>query len=89
MNTDQIKIENLKCGGCASTIEDALLKVEGVKEVNIVHNESLVQISYEHEPKHAEYIKVLSRLGYPPEGTGNTFQKVKSYVSCAIGKISS
>ena len=29
----------------------------------------------------------LQRLGYPEVGTGGTIEKVKSYVSCAIGRI--
>ena len=33
-------------------------------------------------------LEKLNSLGYPPEGTSTGFQKAKSYVSCAIGKVS-
>lgn len=88
METVQIQIDNLKCGGCESTIKKGLLKIKGVTDVNIILNESLVQISYGGQSKHELYIHTLSKLGYPPKGTSNTFQKVKSYVSCAVGRIS-
>jgi copper chaperone CopZ len=30
-----IKIQNLKCGGCAHTITKAIQNIEGVSEVNV------------------------------------------------------
>ena len=30
-----IEVENIKCGGCASTIENRLLKIDGVGSVTV------------------------------------------------------
>ena len=30
----------------------------------------------------------LAQLGFPKKGTGNNIQKAKSFMSCAIGRVS-
>ncbi|QOD62465.1 heavy-metal-associated domain-containing protein [Polaribacter haliotis] len=84
-----IQIENLKCGGCASTIKKGLLGLNGVNEVNVDVEKSIVSITSENE--NLEKIKEkLSKLGYPEVGDKNTIvQKAKSFVSCAVGRIES
>ncbi len=87
--TINIQIENLKCGGCASTIKKGLLGLNGVNEVNVDVEKSIVSITSENE--NLEKIKEkLSKLGYPEVGDKNTIvQKAKSFVSCAVGRIES
>jgi copper chaperone CopZ len=88
MKTFKITIENLKCHGCANTIRRNLQKEEGVQSVEVDHTDSSVFIAYEGEDsREADFERILTRLGYPPAGSGNTMNKVKSYVSCAIGRI--
>ena len=86
MNTE-IQIENLKCGGCAATIKKGLLGLEGVKDVNVDVEKSIVSISSDSE--NIEEIKLkLSKLGYPETGDKNTvIHKAKSFVSCAVGRL--
>ncbi|MCL7752250.1 heavy-metal-associated domain-containing protein [Polaribacter sp. Z022] len=84
-----IQIENLKCGGCAATIKKGILSLEGVNEVEIDIEKSIVSVSSEKES--LEEIKSkLSKLGYPEVGDKNTvMHKAKSFVSCAVGRIDS
>lgn len=89
MSTEIIQIENLKCGGCANTTKTNLEKINSLKEVNVDIDKSEVQVSSDRTIDRAEVVSVLARLGYPELGQGNTLQKVKSYVSCAVGKINS
>lgn len=88
MNTD-IQIENLKCGGCAATIKKGILALEGVKDVAINIEKSIVSIAS--EKANIEEIKAkLSKLGYPEVGDKNTvLHKAKSFVSCAVGRLDS
>ena len=85
----EIQIENLKCGGCASTIKKAILAIEGVSEIEIDIEKSIVLIISENDS--AEQIKLkLSKLGYPEVGDKNTvLHKAKSFVSCAVGRMDS
>ena len=89
MKTIKIKIENLKCNGCASTITKALVKFEEVANVDIDIENSIVKIIVEGVDKNIDkYKKKLSVLGYPETGNNNTFSVAKSFVSCAIGRVS-
>ena len=82
-----IEIDNLKCGGCAATISNSLSQFDGVEKVEVNNETSEVTLSYEEELDFDEIKKKLEFLGYPEKGTTNKFQTAKSYVSCAIGKV--
>ncbi|MDG1528909.1 MAG: heavy metal-associated domain-containing protein [Polaribacter sp.] len=85
----KIYIENLKCGGCAATIKKGILAVEGVSEININVDESLVEVTTDQDVI-TDVKDKLSKMGYPEVGDANTIlHKAKSYVSCATGKMSS
>ena len=82
-----IKIENLKCGGCAATIKKGISSIQGVEDVAIDVENSIVTISSEASTLDAVKTK-LSKLGYPEVGGENTLvHKAKSFVSCAVGRI--
>ena len=87
MMTTAIQIENLKCGGCAATIIKGLTALENVTEVTVDVEKSVVSITSTNEKM--DLIKEkLSKLGYPAVGDKNTtVHKIKSFVSCAIGRI--
>ena len=87
MMTTAIQIENLKCGGCATTIKKGLLNLNAVKEVTVDVENSIVSIISENDD--LETIKEkLAKLGYPEVGDKNTvLHKAKSFVSCAVGRI--
>ena len=84
-----IHIQNLKCGGCANTITKGISSIEAIRNVSVNVDESTVTFSYETEDQVNEVKSKLKSLGYPEAGKANTFgSKAKSYVSCAIGKMS-
>ena len=84
-----IQIQNLKCGGCANTITKNIATMEAVTDVSVNVEESTVTFGYETEAKLAEVKDKLKTLGYPEDGETNSLSsKAKSYVSCAVGKIS-
>jgi copper chaperone CopZ len=84
-----IHIQNLKCGGCANTITKGISSIEAIQNVSVNVDESTVTFSYGTEDQLNEVKNKLKSLGYPEDGEANTLgDKAKSYVSCAIGKMS-
>ena len=86
METLEIFVENIKCGGCMSGIKKALLEFKGVKSVEITLEEEKIQIQGKQLNREA-YIKKMDSMGYPEKGNNTLFKEAKSYVSCAIGKV--
>ncbi len=84
-----IYVQNLKCGGCANTIAKNVNAIEKITNVKVNVEESSVTFNYETEANLAEVKNKLQSLGYPEDGEANSLgSKAKSYVSCAIGKMS-
>ena len=84
-----IEVQNLKCEGCAGTITSKILELEGIEKVIVYVESSTVEVSIEKEAFSETVVTRLSELGYPRVGDHNGIgQKAKSYVSCAIGKMS-
>lgn len=85
--TTEIKIENLKCGGCAATIKKGVLGVHSVNNVEVDLETSMVTVSHAQDVVKSIKDK-LSSLGYPESGDKNTVvHKAKSFVSCAVGRL--
>lgn len=83
-----VKIQNLKCAGCMGTISKNLHAIEDIEDLFIDLKDSTVSYAYTLAETEALVEKTLSKLGYPIEGDDNTLgAKAKSYVSCAIGKM--
>ena len=84
----EIYIENLKCGGCVATIEKGIVSIDGVTNVEILVDESLVSFDSDEESV-VRVREKLSKLGYPEVGDKNTIvHKAKSFVSFAAGRMS-
>lgn len=82
-------IQNLKCGGCANTITKNIASLDAITDVSVNVEESYVSFDYPTEEKLIEVKEKLKVLGYPEDGEANSLgSKAKSYVSCAIGKMS-
>ncbi len=88
------EVANIRCGGCASTITSSL-KEAGFNEVSVDLScePRKVTVDILDEAQLAQFKAVLRRLGYPligeEEGTlDNAALKLKSFVSCAVGKFS-
>jgi copper chaperone len=85
------EIDNLKCGGCEKTILKGLNALDGVTEGSVDHE--LQMVSLQAEPAmRAAIVEKLQDMGYPEKGSIEGFEagvsNIKSYVSCAIGKMS-
>lgn len=84
-----IIIQNLKCGGCGNTITNNLKTIDTIGNIQVGVDQSTVSFDYENETALDEVKQTLKKLGYPEEGEKNNLgSKAKSYVSCAIGKMS-
>ncbi|MBV7268426.1 heavy-metal-associated domain-containing protein [Winogradskyella luteola] len=84
-----VKIQNLKCHGCANTIVTQLSKLDGVENVSVDNETDEVSFSHNSETIFETAKKKLSDLGYPMEGETNSLpKKAKSFVSCAVGRMS-
>ncbi len=82
---EKVRIVNMKCGGCVATVEKGLKEL-GMKKVKVDLKKSTVE--FEGNRKLA--VMRLSKLGYPEEGSEEAMsmmKKMRSYVSCAVGKI--
>ena len=87
METQEILVENIKCGGCMTSIKSAIMKFAGVKSVDINLEEEKITIVGKGVKKEAIFIKLTS-FGYPDKCQNTIFNQAKSYVSCAVGKMS-
>jgi copper chaperone len=86
------EVVNIKCGGCARSIDKALRALPGVQAVAVDVERGMVSVeagAESREPLRSE----LLRLGYPETGSLEGLQalaaKGKSFVSCAIGRLGS
>lgn len=82
----QFEVENIKCGGCMNSIKTALLKIDGVTGVDI--NKETDTVSVTGDVNREAVVDKLNDLGYPEKGNNNLIRKAKSYVNCAIGRMS-
>ncbi len=85
----EIIVQNLKCGGCASTITKGVESLEGIENVSVDVDSST--ISFTTDLDNIEFVhEKLAKMGYPVDGDTNSIgQKAKSFVSCAVGKMNS
>jgi copper chaperone len=85
-----VKVENIKCGGCASTIRSKITDEIGVDDVEVNIDDGVVTIQGD-ENHRDSVVARLAQLGYPEvgsvEGMKAATAKAKSFVSCAIGRI--
>jgi copper chaperone len=83
----QIQVENIKCGGCANSIKKELKAKFNTKEIEVDIENGVIDIVVDENQK-SELAEVLARLGYPQVGDNSLGKKAKSFVSCAIGRMS-
>lgn len=87
MKNEDIFLANIKCSGCATTIKNELLKIEGVTHIEVLNEDDKVNITYHHVDRDI-IIKKLHSLGYPEATEQNgLLLQLKSYASCMVGKI--
>lgn len=69
-----------------NTINKALTELDGVNEVNISDDKETIEIIGSAD--RLVVVEKLAKLGYPEKGNNNLLHKTKSFVSCAVGKMS-
>ena len=88
--TIQIEVKNIKCGGCENSIVKGINSVAQVSNLVVDVDKQLISFTGEASDKQA-VVNKLRTLGYPEKGSVSGFEagltNAKSYVSCAIGRI--
>ena len=71
VHTETLKVTGMSCGGCVSTIEDALKAVPGVSsaKVSLANQEATVQFS-EGQTSHEQLQSAIEKAGYGVEKVG-------------------
>jgi copper chaperone len=87
MQQTSIIVENIKCGGCATSITKRLKEFENISEVAVDREHEAIQITHNEGLNLADVLTALASMGYPQKGENHLMHKAKSYVSCAIGKL--
>lgn len=87
MFTEDIIVENIKCGGCANSIRKGLGKVQDGVIIDVSIEEGKIHLESKEPISREAYTKVLHSMGYPEPGEGNMLNTAKSYVSCMIGRL--
>jgi copper chaperone len=86
----QIEIDNLKCGGCASTIVKGLGEIDGVSSVVVDTTAQMVRVRADEAAK-PTILARLHAMGYPEKGSVSGLSAAvagaKSFVSCAVGRL--
>jgi copper chaperone len=85
----QIKVENIKCNGCAHTIKSGLSKLPGVESVEVDIANGIIHIEAQEEVTREFMIDKLHHMGYPEPGNGSGLTTATSFVSCMIGRVTS
>jgi len=87
----KIEVENIKCGGCASSIRKGLLQVDGVTGAEVDVDNGTVEVEAPESAAEAVRAKLAS-MGYPEVGSVSGLRsagaKAKSFASCAVGRMS-
>jgi copper chaperone CopZ len=66
METTKLKVTGMSCGGCAASVEKALLKVPGVVSAHVALREGEAEV--QHQGTDVEALKTaLTRSGYRAE----------------------
>ena len=91
VNQIQIHVENIKCGGCEKSIVKGLNTIKGLSNIVIDRDQQTVSVMADDSLRDAIAAKLKS-MGYPEYGSVSGLDaglaNAKSFVSCAIGRVS-
>jgi len=92
LTTSTFEIDNLKCGGCANTIIKTLNNIPGLSNPKVDVENGTIRFENDSSFDVQSVKDKLASIGYPVKGSVAGLEKMvgvaKSYVSCAIGKMS-
>jgi copper chaperone len=85
-----LSVENIKCGGCASSIRSRLIDQGLAESVHVDVENGRVDVTGDPTARDRA-VAALAAMGYPEtgsvEGMRAAAAKAKSFVSCAVGRI--
>jgi copper chaperone len=91
VNQIQVHVENIKCGGCEKSIIKGLNSIEGLSNIVIDRDQQLISVTADASLREA-LVSKLKSMGYPEHGSVSGLEagltNAKSFVSCAIGRVS-
>ncbi len=91
VNQIQVRVENIKCGGCEKSIIKGLNSIQGVSNIVIDQEQQMVSVLADESLRDA-LVSKLKSMGYPEHGSVSGLDaglaNAKSFVSCAIGRVS-
>jgi copper chaperone len=86
----EFDLMNVKCGGCGNSIRRAVLDIDGVDSAQLDVDSGHLRVEAP-ESLRADIVARLLRLGYPEKGSVEGLAALsagaKSFVSCAIGRM--
>lgn len=85
----ELKVENIKCSGCANSIRHGLSKIAGVQAVHVDIDNGIIKVETDEYASREALIEKLQHMGYPETGKGSALATATSYVSCMIGRVTS
>lgn len=84
-STEIFFVENMRCNGCANTIESTLSKIPGIQGVTISLTDKKVCVMGIGINRDM-IITTLAKLGYPLSGHNSLIRKATSFISCSAGR---
>ncbi|OYT16681.1 MAG: heavy metal transporter [Bacteroidetes bacterium 4572_77] len=82
-------LDNVKCMGCKNTLIKEARKQKELQNIQVDIATGKVVVEYVGGREILGRIKSrLYRRGYPEKGRNDRITKAKSYISCAVGRIS-
>lgn len=89
METENITIANLSCGGCVNTITKKLTAITGVEKVGVDLETNIVSVNHNEMVSREQLTQMLLSIGYPEATEKNgLLTQLKSVTSCLTGKLS-
>ena len=61
---EKIIVQNIKCQGCVKTISDALIKLDGIEQVEVDITDQQVTVNGQ-DPSLKNILSTLTSLGFP------------------------
>lgn len=85
MTTHQLRVLNIKCGGCVNSIHNEMTKINGVTSVVVSKEDGIVIISGIALERDVLVAK-LHEIGYPEYGHNSLISKAKALITCTFQK---
>lgn len=82
MQTEQIKVTGMTCGGCTSNVTRALKAHSGVNDVNVTLPTGKVTVQYDEKLTSPEQLKSVIKLAGYGVDASNTMQQPQGKGCC-------